>query len=303
MPFRSRSTSAIHLVIVAISLSLIDRGTVVLEAAIAVSDALSELRLTCLDFSVPSSAPARISTCQSMCSRRRACTNRCRARDEGFLLHVDAPRVWRPGRVVRSTCSDSRPGRGSTGPCMRRRSRPQRTSPANTYFAPAPACGGRRWGSAQTSTCAASKISMVTSASCTGSCDHTHSDGVVPAHSGLVAEGDILDVDEDLVLALLVPDLMARVPRIRRGSPGLRTSPTLGHSFGGVAGRVCPLGERMSSPCKIPLRCCESRAFEELGEDPLHDWCRNRVLHERVQASAHCGVRAFVRGLGKTHVG
>jgi hypothetical protein len=31
--------------------------------------------------------------------------------------------------------------------------------------------------------------------------------GVVPAHAGLVAEADIVDVDEDLVLALLVPHL------------------------------------------------------------------------------------------------
>jgi len=30
-----------------------------------------------------------------------------------------------------------------------------------------------------------------------------------PAHAGLVAEGDVVDVDEDLFAALPVPDLLA----------------------------------------------------------------------------------------------
>ncbi|OHV25669.1 hypothetical protein BBK14_21790 [Parafrankia soli] len=37
---------------------------------------------------------------------------------------------------------------------------------------------------------------------------------VVPPHPGLVAEGDILDVEEDLVFALAVPDLPAGVPGV-----------------------------------------------------------------------------------------
>jgi hypothetical protein len=35
--------------------------------------------------------------------------------------------------------------------------------------------------------------------------------GLVPAHPGLIAGGDVVDVQEDLVLALLVPDLPAGV--------------------------------------------------------------------------------------------
>nr|WP_217920111.1 hypothetical protein [Actinomadura sp. BRA 177] len=39
---------------------------------------------------------------------------------------------------------------------------------------------------------------------------------VVPAEFGDVAEGDVVDVDENLVFALPVPDLMARVARVRQ---------------------------------------------------------------------------------------
>ena len=35
--------------------------------------------------------------------------------------------------------------------------------------------------------------------------------GLVPAHPGLIPGGDVVDVEEDLVLALLVPDLPAGV--------------------------------------------------------------------------------------------
>jgi hypothetical protein len=50
--------------------------------------------------------------------------------------------------------------------------------------------------------------------------------GVVPAHPGFVAEGDVLDVEEDLVFALAVPNLAAGVAGVgqdgtqRRFGPG-----------------------------------------------------------------------------------
>jgi hypothetical protein len=43
--------------------------------------------------------------------------------------------------------------------------------------------------------------------------------GIVPSHSGLVAETDIVDVDEDLVAALLVPNLAAGVSMVLRDRP------------------------------------------------------------------------------------
>jgi hypothetical protein len=42
---------------------------------------------------------------------------------------------------------------------------------------------------------------------------------VVPAHLRLVAEGDVLDVDEDLVATLPVPDLTAGVARVVEDGP------------------------------------------------------------------------------------
>ena len=38
--------------------------------------------------------------------------------------------------------------------------------------------------------------------------------GLVPAQFGRVAEGDVVHIEQDLVLALLVPDLMAGVARV-----------------------------------------------------------------------------------------
>jgi hypothetical protein len=41
----------------------------------------------------------------------------------------------------------------------------------------------------------------------------------VPPHPGLVAERDVIDVDEDLVLALAVPDLYAGVAGVGQDRP------------------------------------------------------------------------------------
>jgi len=43
--------------------------------------------------------------------------------------------------------------------------------------------------------------------------------GVVPTHLGDVSEGDVVDVDEDLVLALLVPHFEACVARVAEDGP------------------------------------------------------------------------------------
>ena len=59
--------------------------------------------------------------------------------------------------------------------------------------------------------CAASNSSRLTSASCMGSGRPDPLGRGVPAHLGDVAEGDVVDVEEHLVLALLVPHLEAGV--------------------------------------------------------------------------------------------
>lgn len=61
--------------------------------------------------------------------------------------------------------------------------------------------------------------------------------GVVPAHPGLIAAGDVVDVEQDLVFALLVPDLPAGVPGLRK----MARTALLAHPFPTtvrVAGRV-----------------------------------------------------------------
>jgi hypothetical protein len=60
---------------------------------------------------------------------------------------------------------------------------------------------------------------------------------VVPAHLGLVSEGDLVDVEQDFFLALLVPDLAAGVAGVGKD----RADRGLGPAFPAavpVAGRV-----------------------------------------------------------------
>jgi len=91
--------------------------------------------------------------------------------------------------------------------------------------------------------------------------------GLVPAHPGLIACGDVIDVQEDPVLALLVPDLPAGVAGVaQNGADG-----GLGPAFSGpvpVAGPVL-LGWGGDPVAGESLGDGEKAApGQVLGEDP-----------------------------------
>jgi hypothetical protein len=100
-----------------------------------------------------------------------------------------------------------------------------------------------------------------------------------------VTERDVADVDQDLVLALLVPDLPAGVARIRDDDPDGALRPrnaapmtvavrvVRGRARDPVAGQV--LGDRVQA---VP--------GSELGEDPFDDGRGGLVTGEGVQALA-----------------
>src|SRR5712691_8444278 len=113
--------------------------------------------------------------------------------------------------------------------------------------------------------------------------------GVVPAHPGLIAAGDVVDVEQDLVLALLVPDLPAGVAGVAHdGADG-----ALGPSLSGavrVAGRVVlgrggdlVAGESLGDGEQAP-------PGEVLGEDPPHHPRGLGVGFQLVQALAVGGL-------------
>jgi hypothetical protein len=121
---------------------------------------------------------------------------------------------------------------------------------------------------------------------------------LVPAELGLVAERDILDIDQGLVTALLVPDLTTRVARVPQdGShgalrPGEPRPMRVALGVGGArAGHVVAreaLGDGV-----------DARTVEVLGVDPFDDRGCGRVGLEVVQSLtvgglARVGVRAAV---------
>ena len=113
--------------------------------------------------------------------------------------------------------------------------------------------------------------------------------GVVPAQPGFIAAGDVVDVEEDLVLALLVPDLPAGVAGVAQdGADG-----ALGPAFPGavrVAGRVV-LRRGGNGVAGEPFGDGEQAApGEVLGEDPPDHPGGLRVGFEFVQALAVGGL-------------
>lgn len=123
--------------------------------------------------------------------------------------------------------------------------------------------------------------------------------GLVPGLFGVVAECDVVDVEQDLVLALFVPHLMAGVAGVgedggdgafrpgEAGAVGVAGSVVGGWAGDAVVGE--PDGDGQVA-----------HAVQVLGEDPLHDACRDGVVgYESVQAFAvggfgGVGVRARV---------
>jgi len=117
---------------------------------------------------------------------------------------------------------------------------------------------------------------------------------MVPAHLGLISEGDLVDVEQDFVFALLVPYLAAGVARVGQDGADGGLGPAfpaavpvarrvvLGRGGDVVAGE--PFGDREQAP-----------PGEVLGEDPDDDGRGDRVGFEAVQSLA-------VGGLGRVGV-
>ena len=135
---------------------------------------------------------------------------------------------------------------------------------------------------------------MSTRALWVGCSDQTQSAVVVPAHLGLVTERDVVDVDEHLVAALLVPDLAAGVAGVLqdRSNGELRPGAAAGLAVavpGGVMGR----GRRDAVGGEALGDRVQAVAGEELVEDALHDGSGDRVGLEAVQSLADRGLPGF----------
>ena len=147
---------------------------------------------------------------------------------------------------------------------------------------------------------AASNSSRLTSGSWVGSVDVIHWSVVVPAHLGDVPEGDVVDVDEHLVLALLVPHLVAGVARVGEDGPhgGLGPLALPGGTVPVAAGIV---RRRRRDAVAVEARGDQVEALARgvLGEDALHDRRGDRVGREPAEPLAdgglgRVGVRAGV---------
>src|SRR6266568_2133255 len=118
--------------------------------------------------------------------------------------------------------------------------------------------------------------------------------GVVPAQPGLVAAGGVVDVEEDLVLALLVPRVPAGVAGVAQDGADGALGPSLSGAVG-VAGGVV-LGRGGDGVAGQPFGDGEQAApGEVLGEDPPDHPRGLGVGLELVQALA-------VGGLGRVGV-
>nr|WP_049575307.1 hypothetical protein [Streptomyces sp. SBT349] len=122
---------------------------------------------------------------------------------------------------------------------------------------------------------------------------------VVPAQFRLVAQGDVVDVDEDFVLALLVPDLVAGVAGVgqdgadRSLGPGDAAAVAVARPVMGRGAGDTGAGERFGDGV-------QAAACAVVEEDPLHDPGGVRVGLQAVQAASvgrfgGGGVRACVR--------
>ena len=92
----------------------------------------------------------------------------------------------------------------------------------------------------------------------------------IPAQLGLMAEGDVVDVDEDLVASLPVPDLVAGVAGIGQDGPDRALGPggpgavPVANGIGGRGGEDSVVGE-------APGDGVQPAAGQAFGEDPLDD--------------------------------
>ncbi|GGL94005.1 hypothetical protein GCM10012279_09490 [Micromonospora yangpuensis] len=122
----------------------------------------------------------------------------------------------------------------------------------------------------------------------------------VPALFGFVSEGDVVDVDEDLGLALLVPDLPAGVAGVGEDDPDGAFAPRGGGAVW-VAARVVGRGGEDAVAGESFGDGEEAVSGEVLGVDASDDVCGEWVGFEAVQPSAvgcFCGVGVWA-GVGE----
>nr|WP_243717287.1 hypothetical protein [Actinomadura darangshiensis] len=111
---------------------------------------------------------------------------------------------------------------------------------------------------------------------------------VVPAHLGGVAEGDVVDVQQDFVLALFVPHLAAGVARVGDDDAHGRFGPG-DLAAVAVACRVAGRRGWHALPGEVLGDVEDAAPIDELREDPLHDQCVGRVRLQPFEALTVCG--------------
>jgi hypothetical protein len=120
---------------------------------------------------------------------------------------------------------------------------------------------------------------------------------LVPAHLDLVAEGDVLDVDEDLVAALPVPDLAPGVAGVVEDGAHRELAPgALGGRPVAVAVRVVSGGGGDAVAGEVLGDGEQAGAVDVVGEDAQHDRCCEGIGLQLVESLA-------VRRLGGVRVG
>ncbi|MDI5969853.1 hypothetical protein POF50_010985 [Streptomyces sp. SL13] len=112
----------------------------------------------------------------------------------------------------------------------------------------------------------------------------------VPLQVGLVSEGDVLDVDQQLLLALLVPHLEAGVAGVHQDGADRALGPG---DAGPVAVALRVVGGRAGDAVvgQALGNRVDADTGQVLGEDPLDHHGGDRVEFEAVQALAVCGLR------------
>nr|WP_262928549.1 hypothetical protein [Streptomyces sp. CBMA152] len=118
--------------------------------------------------------------------------------------------------------------------------------------------------------------------------------GIVPAHAGFVAEGDVFDVEEDLLFALPVPDLVAGVAGVledgayRALGPGDAAAVRIAVGVVGGGARDVVASEAFGDGVES---AAAEAAGQELAEDPLDDPADGGVELQAVKPLSVGGLR------------
>jgi hypothetical protein len=107
----------------------------------------------------------------------------------------------------------------------------------------------------------------------------------VPAHAADVTVGHAVDVDQLVVAALPVPDLVTGVAGVHEDRADCARGPTARVAVR-VPGRIRGGGRGDAVVVEVAGDARIAGAGESFGEDSLHDRCRGRVGFEAVQGRA-----------------